>query len=420
MIPSDSPGSLSFGFHSLVRRLSRPIASRLLGISRAAVLALLLVLATSSSTASETDRLSPDGTLVARTVAGTGGSGEALSILARAGGTEIAAWRSPGLIEAAWAPDSRGLAVFDHRASGSVALLFVVQPGPSGGSPSIRLHATSLGGGATTRWFSSSWNAENRQVSLRGLGPDDAPARRTLALESDPIACLKAVPGVEPAAFGWGSVVAEGEECPVAPPLAASAAPAPAAPKACCAEKKPECASGEAEKPCCAEKPATTEPSAPTAAAPAAPPAPEADPAIGRWEGQWFFKVGQRLVPGGKMGCLVERTGPDAWKATFEAEWGKTKDREAQAGIWKVSLDGRREDGKIVFGGDVDLGAASGGVFNWNGSIDGDSFDGEYRSKMVNGSFQMKRAVEGAEAKGSPESSPDATPAEAPSNETAG
>ena len=37
------------------------------------------------------------------------------------------------------------------------------------------------------------------------------------------------------------------------------------------------------------------------------------------------------------MGCMVERTGPDAWKATFEAEWGKTKDREAQAGIWKVS-----------------------------------------------------------------------------------
>lgn len=106
------------------------------------------------------------------------------------------------------------------------------------------------------------------------------------------------------------------------------------------------------------------------------------DPASGRWEGDWFIMKIQK--PLGGLNCDIERTGPDEWKAEFEAEFGQTA-------IYRIPLTGRRDRNRVVFGGDVDLGAASGGVFTWTGDADGKEFNGTYTSLYYKGTFKLHR-----------------------------
>ncbi len=106
------------------------------------------------------------------------------------------------------------------------------------------------------------------------------------------------------------------------------------------------------------------------------------DPVSGSWSGDWY--VNNMPKPGGKLRCEVERIARDEWKAVFEAEFGQTA-------AYKVELLGKRDGKKVVFGGDVDLGAASGGVFTWTGDADGEKFNGVYKSKFYGGHFEMKR-----------------------------
>lgn len=109
------------------------------------------------------------------------------------------------------------------------------------------------------------------------------------------------------------------------------------------------------------------------------------DPASGRWEGSWYIMKIEK--PLGGLNCDIERTGPDEWKAVFEAEFGQTA-------LYKIPLTGRRDRNRVVFGGDVDLGAASGGVFNWTGEADGRKFNGRYTSLYYKGTFSMDRVTE--------------------------
>lgn len=109
------------------------------------------------------------------------------------------------------------------------------------------------------------------------------------------------------------------------------------------------------------------------------------DPVTGKWEGDWYIQ--KMPKPGGKLKCDVERIARNEWKAIFEAEFGQTA-------AYKVELMGKREGDKVVFGGDVDLGAASGGVFTWTGEADGTKFNGKYSSKLYGGHFEMDRVVE--------------------------
>ena len=109
------------------------------------------------------------------------------------------------------------------------------------------------------------------------------------------------------------------------------------------------------------------------------------DPVSGKWSGEWFLANSPK--PGGKLMCDVTRTGKNEWKAVFDAEFGGRA-------IYKVELTGHREGEKVAFGGDVDLGAASGGVFNWKGEADGKKFTGKYTSKTYGGHFEMDRVAD--------------------------
>lgn len=120
----------------------------------------------------------------------------------------------------------------------------------------------------------------------------------------------------------------------------------------------------------------------------------EKDPVAGHWEGSWYLN--KIAKPGGALRCDVTRVSKAQWKADFDAEFGGRAN-------YSVELLGERKGEVVVFGGDVDLGAASGGVFKWTGEADGEKFTGKYSSTLYGGTFEMKRAPK-----------PAATPAPAP------
>jgi hypothetical protein len=108
-----------------------------------------------------------------------------------------------------------------------------------------------------------------------------------------------------------------------------------------------------------------------------------ADTVSGYYEGNWYGPNPDR--PLGELTCTIVPAGPGAWDATFFATYGG-------AGEYEVALQGHREGERVIFGGDVNLGETAGGIFTWNGAIEGDQFNGTYTSKGINGTFRMTRA----------------------------
>lgn len=102
----------------------------------------------------------------------------------------------------------------------------------------------------------------------------------------------------------------------------------------------------------------------------------------GKWSGRWESET--HKGHGGGLTCDAVESGKQKWEATFTAEFGKTKE-------YKVKLDGKPGDGKVVFGGKVDLGKDDGGEFTWTGRATETEFSGEYESSNDKGSFKMKR-----------------------------
>ena len=101
------------------------------------------------------------------------------------------------------------------------------------------------------------------------------------------------------------------------------------------------------------------------------------------FEGSWYGPHPDNAL--GVLNCTITPTGDGQWDALFFATFGGQ-------GEYEVELNGTTVDDTIVFKGSVDLGATSGGVFDWTGVIEGDNFDGSYTSKFINGTCKMTRA----------------------------
>lgn len=106
------------------------------------------------------------------------------------------------------------------------------------------------------------------------------------------------------------------------------------------------------------------------------------DTVSGYYAGHWYGPNPE--LPLGTLTCTITPTGPDTWNADFIATFG-------EVGEYEVPLEGRREDGKVLFGGSVNLGETD-GVYEWTGEIVGDTFTGAYTSDYINGTFRMTRA----------------------------
>ncbi len=108
----------------------------------------------------------------------------------------------------------------------------------------------------------------------------------------------------------------------------------------------------------------------------------------GYYDGDWYGPNAEE--PLGELACMIVRRDGETWDATFSATFGGF-------GEYDVRLEGRRVGDKVVFGGSVDLGETSGGVFDWNGEIVDERFTGTYTSRFINGTFRMvKTAPEAA------------------------
>ena len=114
----------------------------------------------------------------------------------------------------------------------------------------------------------------------------------------------------------------------------------------------------------------------------------EADIATGYYAGNWYGPNPDRVLGG--LWCTVTPAGEDKWDAKFVATFGET-------GEYDVSLQGKREGNRVVFGGVEDLGASEGGAFDWTGYIEGDNFNGEYTASTYKGTFKMYRTEKPAE-----------------------
>ena len=107
------------------------------------------------------------------------------------------------------------------------------------------------------------------------------------------------------------------------------------------------------------------------------------DHASGYYEGNWYGPNPDR--PLGELTCTIVPRGDETWHATFFATFGGV-------GEYEVALEGRRDGESVKFEGAVDLGATSGGVFDWHGEIVGNDFNGSYTSQGISGTFRMVRA----------------------------
>lgn len=109
---------------------------------------------------------------------------------------------------------------------------------------------------------------------------------------------------------------------------------------------------------------------------------PKAPQVAGKWTGTWESASDKRHSGG--LSCEATSAKKNEWEAVFTAEFGKTK-------AYTVKLKGKPQGDKVVFGGEVDLGKADGGVFTWTGRATETEFTGEYQGGGDTGSFKMTR-----------------------------
>ena len=122
----------------------------------------------------------------------------------------------------------------------------------------------------------------------------------------------------------------------------------------------------------------------PAAPAPVTVAASPAAPAVsGKWTGRWESST-HKGHGGGGLICNAKETAPGEWSAVFTAEFGKVKD-------YPMTLKGKSEGDKVVFGGEIDLGKEDGGVFTWTGRATATEFTGEYSGGGDKGTFKMAR-----------------------------
>lgn len=109
------------------------------------------------------------------------------------------------------------------------------------------------------------------------------------------------------------------------------------------------------------------------------------DPVSGNWTGAWY-RAGE-TEPAGRLSFRLTSEGDETWRMVVEAA------SEVEA-VYEFTLRGRREGARVVFGGEVDLGRAGGGVYEWTGEADGQVFQGAFSHPAGDGRFELVRRPE--------------------------
>ncbi len=124
-------------------------------------------------------------------------------------------------------------------------------------------------------------------------------------------------------------------------------------------------------------------------------PQPTADVIAPAWIGSWHSEPSGHEGP---LRCVVSAVTDKDGQAIrddagaryafhFHALWGLNFPAE-----YTIEMSVRKEDGRVTFTGEQDLGPLAGGVYRCEGHIKGGQFRATYTSKHDHGTFEMKIA----------------------------
>jgi hypothetical protein len=115
---------------------------------------------------------------------------------------------------------------------------------------------------------------------------------------------------------------------------------------------------------------------------------PEDDLLAGHWKGTWQTDGGESSP----MSAVISREGEDQYHAKFEAEavMGPLRFKVHP----DVMLTAVKGDERWTFAGSKDLGFFQGGVYEFDGWTDGETFFSTFDSKHYSGTYTMKRVAD--------------------------
>jgi len=103
----------------------------------------------------------------------------------------------------------------------------------------------------------------------------------------------------------------------------------------------------------------------------------------GRWEGQWLSAVNGHH---GKLRCLLSQEPDGHYAARFRATY-----LHILSFSYTVALEVNSNDVAWVISGEEDLGAAAGGLYQYQGTVTETNFHATYQNKYDHGVFEMLR-----------------------------
>lgn len=105
----------------------------------------------------------------------------------------------------------------------------------------------------------------------------------------------------------------------------------------------------------------------------------------GRWRGEWRS---ERDGHSGGLRCLMTACDEERYRAWFYSTYAGILFFQYETEL-RVTA---REPGLVRFAGEQDLGAAAGGVYRYEGSVEGERFTATYRAENGDhGVFELRR-----------------------------
>jgi hypothetical protein len=102
----------------------------------------------------------------------------------------------------------------------------------------------------------------------------------------------------------------------------------------------------------------------------------------GRWQGKWLSDRNQHT---GKLRCIVTQKQANLYDFHYWATWS------IFAGAYHVEFAIQETNNTAHFAGSKDLGKLAGGLYQYEGNIEGDVFRASYDSKYDEGMFELSR-----------------------------
>lgn len=104
----------------------------------------------------------------------------------------------------------------------------------------------------------------------------------------------------------------------------------------------------------------------------------------GRWQGTWKSTT---TGHGGGLRALITRESDGLYATRYHATYGKALTFE-----YTVLMAAALEGASWKFIGNADLGPLAGGIYDYAGTVTGDTFQSTYKAAGDQGTFEMARA----------------------------